>query len=108
MSLHRGITSRQALYDLFDQYAARKKEEASRHSFEPGSGLLKCYLLETSAHEQRGTVQIFRRADWELRQIDEGLFEARFSRRMLPHTLMCFHRVLLRSTQRAQQRLVMI
>jgi len=69
------ITSREGLYNYFDDYTSRKKDELNRRSLEPGQGLVKAYLVETSASAKSQDVQsIFHKVGWQLTPVDSGLY----------------------------------
>jgi hypothetical protein len=70
------ISDREHLYTYFDSYTLQKKEELNRRSLEPGQGLIKAYLIETSATaEVSDVVPSFAKAGWQLTPIDVGLYK---------------------------------
>ncbi len=69
------ITSRQTLYDYFDDYTHARKGELNKQSLKKGAGLLKAYSLETSVNGQQTDLShVVQPAGWSLNQIDDGLY----------------------------------
>jgi hypothetical protein len=69
------IRDRQMLYDYLDGYAAARREELNQHRLKPGMGLLKTYLLETSADGRATELEgSFAAVGWKLRPIDDALY----------------------------------
>lgn len=69
------IRNRQMLYDYLDGYAAARREELSQHRLQPGTGLLKSYLLESSPNGRVDALDsTFADVGWALRPIDDALY----------------------------------
>src|SRR5436305_1197079 len=70
------ITDRQSLYTALDDYSLARREEINQHSLKKGSGLLKAFIIETSADSREQDVApVLQQAGWNLRQIDSRLYE---------------------------------
>lgn len=70
------VKNRQDLYKFLDDYCLQRKEELNRRSLQPGSGLLKTYVIETFAHAtDEDIAPIFQEVGWAPHQIDDRLFE---------------------------------
>ncbi len=72
------IKDRQGLYTHFDEYSLARREELNQHSLRKGTGLLKAFIVETSAATRDADIEpSLRQTGWDLRQIDAQLYEVR-------------------------------
>lgn len=70
------IMDRQTLYTTLDNVSLARREEMNQHSLMKGSGLVKAFVIETSANAQEKDVEpVLRQTGWDLRQIDARLYE---------------------------------
>ncbi len=61
------FTAREKLFDFLDDYAAQRREEIDQKDLGAKTGLIKSYVLETSAHSSNGnTLASFKNLGWQL------------------------------------------
>lgn len=68
--------SRMQFYDFLDDYTQHRKAELNQRRLQPGSGLLKTYVIETSHGNQSPDIPtILENIGWENEEFDQGLYE---------------------------------